>query len=146
MTQLKEFENLSLKQKMNNCITHFASYLSQNNLANPEWKTVLKVLEEINKIEYLDEWFYKYCEIIPDSILEEINFEKNKDKWEYIDRDTFKILYQLYSNLTSHQIIRISELMGLIHEVCSIELYTDSKSVSQHSIIPYSKFMSIIGQ
>ena len=138
MQTLSAFEKLTLKQKLIYCIHLFEEYLIKKKLDGSAWKNVLQILQEINDFEYLDEWFYKYCEILPDAILEENDYHSNKEDWEFIDFDHFKALKALYQDSEETEII--NELMKLIHEIASIELYTDSRKVSKRSFKPYLKF------
>ncbi len=139
---LSEFANMQLKDKLISCINLFEAYLIERNLDQSEWIRVLQILKEINDFQYLDEWFYKYCEILPDSVLGENFFEENNDDWEFLNLQDFQMLKKLYSN--SEETKRISELMILIHEIGSIELYSDSKKLSKLSIVPYSKFVDLV--
>jgi hypothetical protein len=139
MTKIYSLEEL--KQKLNNCIELFKSFLTKKRVVT-EWKNVISVLNELNKSIFIDEWLYKYCEILPNSILDEKNFLQNKKNWEHINYNEFCDLNKLYSN--SVEIEEINILMELIHEIASIEVYTDSLDISLISFEPYSKFIKII--
>ncbi|MEO1048999.1 MAG: hypothetical protein AAFX87_00120 [Bacteroidota bacterium] len=142
MLTFEDFRELNFKEKILDCADLFEAFLIEEGLAQSNWKIVLQTIREIENTEFWDEWLYKYCEILPDSILEEDSFDKNKADWEYIDAQTFYSLKDLYTG--SVYIDRINKSMNLIHELASIEVYTDSRKVSKISYKPYVKFCKLV--
>ena len=142
MITFRTYEKLNLKQKLIYCIDAFETLLNKKQWNEAGWTEVLQILKEINDSEFLDEWFYKYCEIRPDIILAENDYYHNQEDWEYISLEQFTMLKKLYQESEATPII--SPLIKLIHEIGSIELYTDSKQASKRSFSPFSKFMAIV--
>ncbi|OEJ98627.1 hypothetical protein A8C32_05360 [Flavivirga aquatica] len=137
-----EFKKITLNEKLNNCISLFESYILKHNLHETKWLIILNFLKESNRWDYIDEWFYKYCEILPESILEETDFKSNSEDWKYITIEEFKEYKELYDN--SKYTEEINSLMIHIHQMVSIELYTDSKKISKISFAEYSKYIKFI--
>lgn len=137
-----EFENLPSKARFINCSILFSAYLRDKGLEDSDWKVIIHVLNEINDFEFLDDWFYKYCEFMPDIILQEEDFIKNIEEWEHINLEMFQRLKVLYLNSTETN--KINEIMSRIHEMGSIEMHSDSKNVAKLSFEAYSKFLDLV--
>lgn len=142
MESTHKFQELDSKQRLILCVKLFQSYLKQLDINLTKWKLVINILNEINSNKYLDEWFYKYCEILPNSILENNEQEFTLDKFEYISLNEFKELKYLYNN--SKIIAKMNQIFKLIHEIGSIEMYSNPRAVFQHSIIPFKKITDLI--
>ena len=92
--EIKQFQKLELKQKLKHCINLFEIFIEKKK-ENQDWTFVMNTLNEINTFEYLDEWFYKYCEILPEGVLDK---KSSIDDCEYINLDQHNSLKELYKN------------------------------------------------
>lgn len=115
------FENISIWGRIAYGICCLENYIVSLNYPKDGWRIVFNKLWTFDKTEYYDEWFYEITEYLPECILEFENYDSTS-KWGYMDEITFYKLYELYSK--TREINAINDIMKLIHEICSTELYT----------------------
>lgn len=115
------FKDISLNGRVAYAISCFENLLLSLNYNSVMWNDVLKYLWEFTSIQNLEEWNDKIAEIIPENLLEFNSYEE--DDFEYIDKDTFKKLYELYQNIDTKVefIIRQIFYIGSSHSYSRID-------------------------
>ena len=140
--QLKEFQRLDFKKKFLHFIELYNSYSKRNNLLESGWGKVNSIVNELNKVKYADEWYYKFTEILPEVILEVKNTPDNFEEFEYLDDDLINELKTLYTK--SPETKMINHIFKLLMDIGAIEIYTDSKTVSEESYPIYLEYFKTI--
>lgn len=137
----EKFKTMDLQDKLLFCFEKLNLVFEAS---GEDWTTVKQILHEIQYFQYLDEWCYKFVEILPDVILEETDYLKNQAEWKYLDYSTFQELRSLYQTSTVMQ--QINQMLEEIHDMINIEIYSDSQKASKQSYEPFMKFLNLVEQ
>ncbi len=137
----EDFENKDLRDKLIICSKGLKSVIDYLAAPKEDWSPLIKILNEVETTEYIDEWFYKFIESTPKVIIEELDFNKNKEDWEYVDQSTFDQLRALYLN--SNATDTLSTMIEQIHELGNYEIHSESKKISNLSYEPFKKYIEL---
>ncbi len=133
------FQEISTFEKLVHCIDLFKHYLRVIHKFE-YWDLVIGSLDKIHEYKYLDDWGYFIVEILPASILEVENYV---EQFDYINEKQFEEFKELYKNSTNQN---INVFLELIQEISSIEMYSNSKLVSEESYEIYKKILLLINK
>lgn len=130
------FKDISIRGRVAYCISCFENVLLYYGCDKEKWKFVLEQLWSFMNVKYVDAWFYETAEILPECILED---KYDEASYEFIDMKMFNELYKLYDDICEE----IKQIIRLIFELVSIELYGRIQGYSEHTIVIVKKVIRL---
>lgn len=140
---VEKFKKISLRGRVAYAICCFENVLKELAWKNDGWEIVLNFLWKFTSSEDLE-----YCntianEIIPENLLEFSDY--NKHDFEFLSKDDFVALYELYINIDQRfnvLLFNIHEL-GASHAYGSIEGFGESSLKVLNEIIIITKELNV---
>ena len=134
----ESFKNISIRGR----VAFFSSYLEHiiinNNRTLDDWEIILTEIWAFTSTNRLDDWHEKVAEYLPESILEDISFEK---------KETIYISIEDYTNLRLLYIGAEKEILYLIEQIFyigTIELYGSAGEKGLQSLLIIKEVLEYI--
>ena len=128
------FSDISIRGRVAFSISCFENALVFFGQDYSEWRIVLEKMWSYTSIEFFDDWHYSMAEYLPESILECTKYEED---FEYVDKDTFEMLYKIYTNNNK----LILDLVRSIFDIGISELYGKLTNHGQNNLVEIEKLI-----
>lgn len=131
-----DFNNISITGRIAYSIMCAEKY-AITKYPNKDWKRLFSWMWESTS-SYLDDWYYKIIEILPEYLYEFNNYEESN--FEYLSQKDYTYFYHLLKDIDEN----MNDLLTIPTEIATIYAYTSIPGKGQESIKLVEKAITIL--